>query len=195
MEAHGGEEVQLLLILNIGTRWRWVVSVTPRPRFTPGERTPGTHWIGIWVGSRAGLDAGAGGRILCPCRGSNPDRPARSQTQYCPSYSGSLCIVQLKTFFPLLISTVGSILMHWLLHCTAFCEPKELWSTSNAGTRLNPHALLYSQNVIISHPIVYKEGLGYPSYELSLRRLPLPAFVTVNKGRSYFASTVRINSI
>jgi hypothetical protein len=25
-------------------------------RFTPGERAPGTHWIGGWVGSRAGLD-------------------------------------------------------------------------------------------------------------------------------------------
>jgi hypothetical protein len=25
-------------------------------RFTPGERTPGTHWIGGSVGSRAGLD-------------------------------------------------------------------------------------------------------------------------------------------
>jgi hypothetical protein len=30
---------------------RWVVSVTPRPRFTPG-----THWIGGWVGLRSGLD-------------------------------------------------------------------------------------------------------------------------------------------
>jgi hypothetical protein len=25
----------------------------------PGERTPSTHWIGGWVGPRAGLDAGA----------------------------------------------------------------------------------------------------------------------------------------
>jgi hypothetical protein len=25
-------------------------------RFTPGERAPGTHWIGGWVGSRAGLE-------------------------------------------------------------------------------------------------------------------------------------------
>jgi hypothetical protein len=25
-------------------------------RFTPGERTPGTNWIGGWVGPRAGLD-------------------------------------------------------------------------------------------------------------------------------------------
>jgi hypothetical protein len=25
-------------------------------RFTPGERTPGTHWIGGWVDSRTSLD-------------------------------------------------------------------------------------------------------------------------------------------
>jgi hypothetical protein len=24
--------------------------------FTPGERAPGTHWIGGWVGPKAGLD-------------------------------------------------------------------------------------------------------------------------------------------
>jgi hypothetical protein len=66
----GGEEV---LLLNLGTRWGLVVSVTPRPRFTPGKRAPGTHWIGGWVGLRAGLDAGAR-RKICPCRGSNLDR-------------------------------------------------------------------------------------------------------------------------
>jgi hypothetical protein len=62
-----------------------VVSVTPRPRFTPF----GTHWKRGWVGSRAGLDAGARRKILFPCRGSNPDRSARSQTLYCLSYRGS----------------------------------------------------------------------------------------------------------
>jgi hypothetical protein len=52
----------------------WVVSVMPRPRFSPGERTPGTHCTGGWVGPRAGLDTEARGKILCPCRGSNTDR-------------------------------------------------------------------------------------------------------------------------
>jgi hypothetical protein len=38
------------------------------------------------VSPRAGLDAGARRKILCPCRGPNPDRPARIQTLYCLSY-------------------------------------------------------------------------------------------------------------
>jgi hypothetical protein len=29
-----------------------------QPRFNPGERTSGRHWIGGWVGLRAGLDTG-----------------------------------------------------------------------------------------------------------------------------------------
>jgi len=32
----------------------WVVNATPRPLY-PRER-PGTHWIGGWLGLRAGLD-------------------------------------------------------------------------------------------------------------------------------------------
>jgi hypothetical protein len=61
--------------LTLATRWGTVVSVTPWPRFIPGERTPGTHWIGGWVGLRAGLDTGARRKILCSCRGSNLDHP------------------------------------------------------------------------------------------------------------------------
>jgi hypothetical protein len=32
----------------------WLASLPSR--FTPGERAPGTHWIGDWVGPRTGLD-------------------------------------------------------------------------------------------------------------------------------------------
>jgi hypothetical protein len=43
-----------------------VVSVTPRPRFAPGEMTPppGTRWTGGRVGPRDGLDTEARGKIL-----------------------------------------------------------------------------------------------------------------------------------
>jgi len=43
----------LTLVLDEG---EWSAS---RPgRFTRRERAPGTHWLGGWVGSRAGLDTG-----------------------------------------------------------------------------------------------------------------------------------------
>jgi hypothetical protein len=42
------------------------------------------------VGLRAGLDTKVKGKILCPCRGSNPGRPVRSQTLYCLSYSAPI---------------------------------------------------------------------------------------------------------
>jgi hypothetical protein len=56
----------------------------------PRGKDPRTHWIGGWLGPRAGLDAGAGRKILYFCRGSNPDCPARSQILYCLSYHGSI---------------------------------------------------------------------------------------------------------
>jgi hypothetical protein len=60
----GGEDVQFICIPDHGTRWEWVVSVTPRPGFIPGERTRGTHWFGGWVDLRAGLDTEAREKIL-----------------------------------------------------------------------------------------------------------------------------------
>jgi hypothetical protein len=45
-------EVQIFLTSTL-VEGEWSLS---RPcRFTPGERTFGTHWIGGWVGPRAGL--------------------------------------------------------------------------------------------------------------------------------------------
>jgi hypothetical protein len=37
----------------VGGEW----SASRPGRFTPGERAPGTHWIGGWVGPRVGLEA------------------------------------------------------------------------------------------------------------------------------------------
>jgi hypothetical protein len=48
----------------------WLAS---RPgRFTPRERTPGTHWIRGWVGLRAGVDAEVKRKIPSPYRHSGP---------------------------------------------------------------------------------------------------------------------------
>jgi hypothetical protein len=34
----------------------------------------GNHWIAGWVDLRGGLDTEGRGKIVCPCRGSNPGR-------------------------------------------------------------------------------------------------------------------------
>ena len=43
------------LILYLGIRWRWLLSLTPRQLY-PLALNLGTHWIGCWVGLRASLD-------------------------------------------------------------------------------------------------------------------------------------------
>jgi hypothetical protein len=94
----GGEEVWLLLIFDLGTRWGWVVSVTPRPRFIPGK-DPQYHCTGGWVGPRAGLDTEAREKTLSPLPGIEPrslGRPAHSQTLYWLSYPGSRIIFVTK---------------------------------------------------------------------------------------------------
>jgi hypothetical protein len=52
----GGVNIQLhsfsALALD-GGEW----SVSRHGRFIPGERAPGTHWIGSYLGTRAGFDA------------------------------------------------------------------------------------------------------------------------------------------
>jgi hypothetical protein len=60
-------------------------------RFTPGERAPGTHWIGDWVGSRAVLDDVERKKFLIlPGLELRPlGRPARSRSLYRLSYPSS----------------------------------------------------------------------------------------------------------
>jgi hypothetical protein len=60
--------------------------------FTPGERTPGTHWIGGWVDPRAGLDNMEKSKFL-PSPGlelRTLGRPARSKSLYRLRYPGSI---------------------------------------------------------------------------------------------------------
>jgi hypothetical protein len=45
------------------------------PAALPQERTPGTNWIGGWVGPRAALDAVVKRKIPSPGRESNPRTP------------------------------------------------------------------------------------------------------------------------
>jgi hypothetical protein len=71
MKTYWGSESIAPRILDLDTRWRSVVSFTPRPLYPQGKAT-GTHWIGGWMGPRTGLDAVANRKIPSPHRESNP---------------------------------------------------------------------------------------------------------------------------
>ena len=59
------------------------------PAGLPPQERPGTHWIGGWVGLRAGLDVCEKFR---PHRDSTPDRPTRSKSLYRLSYRGQVFV-------------------------------------------------------------------------------------------------------
>jgi hypothetical protein len=80
----GGIAPQFLTSVLDGGEW----SASHPCRFTPGERFPGTHWIGGWVGPRAGLDGTKKRKIFCSCRKSNPDRSPRNPSLYRLIYPG-----------------------------------------------------------------------------------------------------------
>jgi hypothetical protein len=68
----GGTAPTFLTWALVGGEW----SASRSGRFTPGERAPGNHWMGGWVGTRTGLDAVEKRKISCRCWETNPDPSA-----------------------------------------------------------------------------------------------------------------------
>jgi hypothetical protein len=90
MKAYGGVDVQIHIFLNSALAdGEW--SVSHSGSFIPGERAPGTHWIGGWVNPRAGLEDMEERKLLIlPGLELRPlGRPARSQLVYRLRYPDS----------------------------------------------------------------------------------------------------------
>jgi hypothetical protein len=63
MKTYGGVDVQIHVFLTSAlVEGEWSASRTCRT--TPEETSPGTHWIGGWVGPRTGLDDAERKKIL-----------------------------------------------------------------------------------------------------------------------------------
>jgi hypothetical protein len=102
---HIGEWRSRSVFHDLGIRWRWVVSFTPL-----GDRAPGTHWVGGWVGPGVGLDCVEKRKIL-RCRESNPGpQPVAIPTELSRllkkflilQYSPASCSVSVFCLFSLL---------------------------------------------------------------------------------------------
>jgi hypothetical protein len=88
----GGIAPPFLISAPDGDEWS-----APRPcRFTSGEGTHGTHWIGGWVGLRVGLE-GVENRKILPLPGTEPR--SSSPLLYRLGHPGSRC--HKKTPWPL----------------------------------------------------------------------------------------------
>jgi hypothetical protein len=90
MKAYRGVDVWIhvsLTLALVGGEW----SASGPGRFTPGERAPGTHWIGGWVGPGTGLDDTEKKKFLTLSRLELQPlrRPANSPLLYRLHYPGS----------------------------------------------------------------------------------------------------------
>jgi hypothetical protein len=90
MKTYWRVDVQIHIILTSAlVEGEWSAS---RPdRFTLWERAPSTHWIGDWMGSRAGLDDVEKKKNLAPTETRTPTfgRLARCQSLYRLRYASS----------------------------------------------------------------------------------------------------------
>jgi hypothetical protein len=119
--GHMGEWRHSFTILDLGNSWRWVVSFTPRPLYSRGNRQS------YPLDRRLSLDA-VEKRKIVPCRESNPGYPARRPSLYPLSYpdSSSLAyILQISTISAAFINTDYKFLIIFLL-----------WPHESQGTKL-----------------------------------------------------------
>jgi hypothetical protein len=97
MKGYGVVDVYIHIFLTLalaGSEW----SASRPGRFTPGERAPGTHWIGGWVHLSAGVDDLEKRKFLTlPGLELRPiSRPSRSQSLYWLCYPGSYLLSILR---------------------------------------------------------------------------------------------------
>jgi hypothetical protein len=117
----GGVEVEFH---HLSTRWRRVVS-----HFNPGEIAPGTHWLGGWVGVRAGLDAVE--KNLSPVR-----NPTLAVQPIAPRYTDVLSRLPI---------CIGLYIIFFNLIRNKACRP------GSKGMLIIKQIILYSMSYVISN--------------------------------------------
>jgi hypothetical protein len=94
-----------------------------------------THWIGGWVGLRAGLNVVTKRKILL-CQESNPGLPACSQSQNVKCLCNCTELMRLKLLPALCLLSFSTVTYIFSLQncvCTVFLEHKFLYCVFNPG--------------------------------------------------------------
>jgi hypothetical protein len=115
-------------ILNLGARWRWVVTFRPAAIF-PGKRVPGTYWVEGWVGLRACLNTVEKRREeVFPYRKLNPSCSTRSLLLYWLSYAGSQ-VMSRKSIFVVLYQCHEPLDLILTYIYSFLLDVKKFWSS------------------------------------------------------------------
>jgi hypothetical protein len=130
-------------IRNEGTReinYGNCISASRPDRLTPGERAPGTHWIGGWVGPEPVWTLWRRDKS-CPCWESNPSRPARSWSDMNAVYSKFIFylnfVFNFFIYVGMLLTTSSFWNLGWLVqYISAFLGP--FWKQITADLLLVP---------------------------------------------------------
>jgi hypothetical protein len=102
-------------ILDLGTRWSWVVTFTPRLDYPLG-RISRYHCIRGCIGPRACLNAMEKRKTSCPSQESNPDRPTRSpplNRLSCMAYITALSLLHWNLWRPVIVGLYLCCLQRW----------------------------------------------------------------------------------
>jgi hypothetical protein len=148
MKTYGGSGGIAPPFLTSALDGEWLAS---RPgHFIPGNRAPGTHWIGGWVGPRIGLYAVK--RKILTWRESNADRPARRHTDWAIQTPPlSVWYHYYKCFTVSVLSLLTSLWKNKLglwyhvavcvcvsPHLTSECLNKSIWNLVRISRHLSP---------------------------------------------------------
>jgi hypothetical protein len=138
-------------VIDLGTRWRWVVRFTPRPLYSRRK----SHWYRLagWEVPRAGLDAVEKRNISCSCRESNPGYPTHSYTDWAVCYvTNNLRLIfwsQIKRysffFFKIVTSSDGGEInsLSWILEGVVLYFFEAVY-TVHGSSKIRPTAAFMS---------------------------------------------------
>jgi hypothetical protein len=99
----------------------------PQLRFSPGEKTTGTHWIGGWLRAIAGMDTEDRGKILCVNQRSNLGHLVHSQDSKPTELSHCIQFVYNKFKKLLKVGETCFVIIVLRFHSPATPSHKDTW--------------------------------------------------------------------